>query len=220
MNLHVVAKNEMDRSELEQFVHDAFADQYGADIQSYLPWLLGIHDQYGELQGALGMRSAHGTPLFLEQYLSDSIENVVSGATGIEVDRREIIEVGNLAATSPGGARLLILTLTAFLRGAGYQWVTFTALPSLINSFRRLGLPLYHLADARPEYLADNDTDWGNYYRGNPHVVAGNVAEGFRVLDKASAIEQLKAALVWNQAYASGYMHRITSQQLTLNHQY
>jgi len=48
--------------------------------------------------------------------------------------------VGNLAADSPGAARLLIVALTDLLVALGFRWVTFTGTPPLLNSFQRLGL--------------------------------------------------------------------------------
>lgn len=49
------------------------------------------------------------------------------------------MEVGNLAAASPGAARLLIVALTDLLVALGYRWVTFTGTLGLLNSFQRLG---------------------------------------------------------------------------------
>ena len=47
--------------------------------------------------------------------------------------------MGNLATVSSGGARWLIIALTAYLQGAGYDWVVFTAVRSLRNSFEKPG---------------------------------------------------------------------------------
>ncbi len=213
MKLAIVSEREARRSELEQFVHQLFQLQYGADVQHYLPWLLGIDGAEGGLQGVLGLNPAASAPLFLEHYLDLPIERALAAAAGQVVTREGIIEVGNLAANSAGGARLLIITLTAFLRGAEYEWVTFTALPALINSFRRLGIPLYTLAEASPERLEDGGASWGSYYEARPRVVAGNVEQGFRALEQASAAERLKAALIWSEAYYSGCQLRIGQAQ-------
>lgn len=210
MNFSIVSRHEERRSELEQFIHHLFKVQYGADIDHYLPWLMSIDTIEGGLQGALGINPAETTTLFLEQYLNHPIEAVIAEATQQNIFRANIVEVGNLAANSAGGARLLIVALTAFLRGAEYEWVTFTALPALINSFHRLGIPLYTLADANPDQLEDRGKSWGSYYEGAPQVVAGNVRQGFKALQQASAAERLHAALVWSEAYSSGCQLRVT----------
>ena len=204
MNLTITTADDGRREALEQYVHQLFAKQYGADVRHFLPWLLGVQGQDGVLQGVLGINAAADGPLFLEQYLEESIESAVAAATGSSVAREGVVEVGNLAAHSSGGARLLIVMLTAFLRGAEYQWVTFTALPSLINSFQRLGIPLYPLVDADPERLQGGDSSWGSYYSAQPKVVAGHVGEGFKALERASVAERLQAARIWGEAYSSG----------------
>ena len=87
----------------------------------------------------------------LEQYLEQPIEKVLSvkiNYEASEISRNTIVEVGNLAAHHAGGTRWLIIALTAYLQGAGYDWVAFTSVPSLRNSFRKLGLKLFSLGPA------------------------------------------------------------------------
>ncbi len=204
MNLMVTAAGERNRGSQEQFVRDMFFAQYDAEIDHFLPALLSIETEEHGIVGVLGINVAEHSPLFLEQYLDCSIEEQLSRTTETSVERSSVVEVGNLAADSAGGARMLIVMLTAYLRGAGFNWVTFTALPGLINSFRRLGIPLYELANADPERLDGGGRGWGSYYQGNPRVVAGCVDEGFEVLERAAIAERLKMAMVWAEAYTSG----------------
>lgn len=204
MKLTLSTAGDPQRSAVERFIHQTFAVQYGADVRHYLPWLLAIENQSGELQGVLGVQGGADGALFLEQYLEQPVETVIAAAAGATVVRDSVVEVGNLSARSAGGARLLIVMLTAFLQGADYQWVTFTALPSLINSFRRLGIPLYPLVDAEPERLQGEAASWGSYYEGQPKVVAAQVSEGFKALERASMAERLQMALIWSEAYRSG----------------
>jgi len=215
MTLNITLDSEAGRDEVEQFVHQVFEAQYGANIQNYLPWLLNISSQNGDIQSALGLRSAYGNPLFLEQYLNDKVEKIASQVVDISINREDIVEVGNLAVVYSGGTRTLIYMLTAFLRGAGYKWVVFTAPKLLINSFERLGLPLHHLADAKLDNLVGDKSDWGDYYSNNPQVVIGNVDKGFELLEKSPNLNQVEAAMVWKQAYAKGYMYRIKESNTT-----
>jgi hypothetical protein len=217
MYLDISLSGEKGRLEKEVFIHKVFENQYDANIQSYLPWLIGIYDQHKEIKSALGLKGAYGDSLFLEQYLNDSVEKVASQVIGVNVNREDVIEVGNLAAASLGGARSLIYMLTAFLRGAGYKWVVFTAPPLLVNSFERLNIPLYHLANATSENLNQDRSTWGSYYSNNPRVVIGNVNNGFNVLQKTPNLDRLEAAMVWNQAYAKGYLCRVTKNNITPN---
>lgn len=209
MHLLVTAEGDPFRDTQEQFVRQLFAAEYGAEIEYFLPSLLSIGTDREEMVGVLGVNPAADAALFLEQYLDHSIERTLTRLTGDVVERNGIVEVGNLAAASAGGARVLIVMLTAYLRGAGYHWVTFTARPSLINSFRRLGIPLHLLAEADSKRLKGGAEGWGNYYEDTPMVVAARVREGFEVLDRAAMAERLKMTMVWGEAYSSGCRLRV-----------
>jgi len=77
--------------------------------------------QDGKILAALGLRSAADAPLFLETYLDKSIENSIAEKIARLINRSHIIEVGSLASAHGGGARALIITLTAYLIGASYE---------------------------------------------------------------------------------------------------
>jgi hypothetical protein len=105
------------------------------------------------LLGVVGLRSASHAPLFLERYLSQSIETLIASRHPRHAPSRgQIIEAGNLAAGNPGTARLLIVALTNLL-------VAFTGIPGLLNSFRRLGLTPLPLAPATPQSMGDELAD-------------------------------------------------------------
>jgi hypothetical protein len=139
-----------------------------------------------QISAALGIRpAANGTPLFLEHYLDAPIENTLATKLQRPISRDSIVEVGNLAAEPPGSARYLFIALTAYLWGAGYEWTVFTAVPRVINSFARLGIPLQPLVEATIDRLPATRDNWGNYYDQRPQVVICHVAEA------ASAIRNL-----------------------------
>ena len=128
------------RTALEDFIRQRFAEHYQARVRHFMPCLLGLHGDNGEVQGAVGLRSARRRPLFLERYLDEPIEQAVSQRHGRTVPREEIVEVGNLAAFGNASARLLIVALTDLLVAQGFRWVVFTGTPALLNSFQRLAL--------------------------------------------------------------------------------
>jgi len=79
------------------------------------------------------------------------IEPLISAAAaGNRSDRRAIAEVGNLAASDTGSARLSIIAITWLLAMAGLEWVAFTGNIGLVNSFHRLGLKPVTLSRADP----------------------------------------------------------------------
>ena len=198
------------RPEFEAYVQSVFAQAYRADVRKFMPELLGIRDDAGRLIGTLGIRRAADERLFLEQYLEHPIEARLGAALapfGATVTRDMLVEVGNLAATQAGGTRWLIIALTAYLQGAGYDWVVFTATPSLRNSFRKLGLRMISLGEARLEHLPANERPaWGHYYDGGPQVIAVSVHHTYGVLEKDLRLERTLHLLkgIWDCAYHIG----------------
>lgn len=183
LSLHLAQPASPRRAGLESFIRARFAEQHGARVRHFMPCLLGLEDGVGQLLGAVGLRSGASGPLFLERYLSQPAEAVIAHQHGNHPPRREqIVEVGNLAASSPGAARLLIVALTDLLVAMGFRWVAFTGTPTLLNSFQRLGLTPLPLGPANQACMGDELADWGSYYDNQPQVMAGDIQAGHQRL--------------------------------------
>jgi len=183
--------NHPERSEVEQFIHDRFDVEYHADIQHYMPHLVRLSTRAGELVAAVGYCDAACHDLFVEHYFDEPIEVVMSRELGQELARHDIVEVGNLAETHPGGARAAITALVAYLYGAGFRWVVLTGVAKLRNAFFRLGIDPVYIGDADPSRLdAGEQKAWGRYYLAEPRIMAGDIHEGYRALEFSRAVFQ------------------------------
>ena len=191
--LYLAQAGQPRRAALETYIGERFAHRHGARISHFLPCLLGLEQDDGSLIGAVGLRPAGDTPLFLEAYLDRPVEDCVET---VPVPRTRIIEVGNLASDSPGAARLLIVALTDLLASLGFEWVVFTATRELHNSFRRLGLQPRPLAAADPTRLGAQGAVWGSYYRHAPTVMAGHVLAGHQRLGQRGNLQAELVGLV------------------------
>lgn len=190
--LHLASPGSARRAALEQFVRQRFEQQHGARIRHFMPCLFSLENQAGQLLGAVGVRSGNSGPLFLERYLDEPIQNAIGARLGhTEPGRDELVEVGNLAADSPGAARLLIVALTDLLVALGFRWVTFTGTPTLLNSFQRLGLAPIALGEADPARMGEELVDWGRYYDSRPWVMAGDIHGGHQRLLQMGAYPRL-----------------------------
>ena len=204
------AQHNAQRLALEQFIHDVYAHVYSADVKSYLPTLMGLHDQHHTYVAALGFRFARDNNLFLEHYLPHPVEAVMAQHMQLpvnKIDRAQIVEVGNLAGSHAGATRWLIVALAAYLQGAGLEWAVFTGVPSLRNSFAKLGLRLYPLGEARLDMLpASEQMHWGRYYNSRPQVTAINVQHTFGVLERCIRLEAALAMLerLWRASFFAG----------------
>lgn len=190
--LHLASPGSARREMLEQFIRQRFELQHGARIRHFMPCLFGLENQAGQLLGAVGVRSGNSGALFLERYLNEPIETAIGARLGhVEPGRGEVVEVGNLAADSPGAARLLIVALTDLLVALGFRWVTFTGTPTLLNSFQRLGLTPIALGEADPTRMGEELADWGSYYDSRPLVMAGDIHGGHQRLLQLGAYPRL-----------------------------
>ncbi len=201
--LEVLEVGDCGRHEVEQFIHDCYAFAYNAELKSYLPKIMSLRNERGEISAALGYRKAGSDKLFLENYLQGPVENYLETIAGHPVNREDIIEVGNLASASAGGNRLLITALTGFLKGKRAKWVVFTATPALLNSFSRMGLHPYALSLADKAAVGSQADDWGSYYDQAPVVVAGNVMQAFAALEKM--LQSERAALQYGKLSQDSY---------------
>lgn len=169
-----LGRDSVRRMEVERYIQDIFARHYGAQVTAFAPNLV-LLEQAGQMVAAAGWRSADAGKLFLERYLDLPIEQILGKLAERPVARDRIVEVGNLAASMPGGSLRVITTLAAHLGGFGTEWVVFTATQELIGIFSRLGLPLLALSKADPARLGDEARHWGSYYDTQPIVVAGQI---------------------------------------------
>ena len=203
----IVREAALGRREIEAFIHETFDRAYGADVRHYMPRLMSLRDESGTPLAALGFRFAASSRLFLEQYLDVPIESRLAAEVHTPLARTGIVEVGNLAVAHAGGARWLIAALTAYLAGGGYRWAVFTAVPGLVNAFRRLGIPLIALAAADIARLPPEErASWGTYYDTAPTVMAASVEQSFNVLSAYldAPPDRHSLAPLWARAYAAG----------------
>jgi len=171
--VHFSRQDADDRAELERFIGDTFHQAYGAKIRRFMPYLMSLREQDGQLMAVCGLRSAAIETPFLEIYLDRPIEEVLAEHACFPVERGDIIEIGNFSVVEPGMARYLIDAINDQLYATDKQWAVFTAVPVLRNAFIKLGMKPEILGDADKNRLpADEQTQWGSYYEHKPQVMA------------------------------------------------
>jgi hypothetical protein len=173
-DFELITREHPARLALERFIGDGYLRAYGARVVHFADVLIGLSGASGQWVGGVGYTLAGREPLFVEQYVDQSIEEVVH--------RRDIVEVGNLFATGLGAARRIIVLMTELLYDLGRSWVVLTLTKSLLNSFVRLGIEPIPLIAADPWRLQDRGASWGTYYSHAPCVMTANIRSGFRRL--------------------------------------
>lgn len=182
-----------DRPELERFICNSYRLAYGAQVKQFMPLLVSLRNAKGDLLAVCGFRHAGVEKLFLETYLDEPIETILSSKSGGRVIREDIVEVGNFAAFRPGMSRHMIAVLAAYIHETGAKWIVFTATSGIRNAWTRLGIELIPVCKANKERLDPAyHEEWGSYYDGSPNVMAGNVPENYPVLlDNLKLVEIL-----------------------------
>ncbi len=182
------------RREAEALIQKVFLQQHQAEIHYFLPELLSLRCA-GSLTAALGMQSASHGALFLEQYLPEPIEQVLSAQTGQSVRREQILEIGNLVSVRPGSSLLLMVALSELIAASRFRWVTFTATSEVQSLLTKLHYQPLLLAAASADKLQQPDS-WGAYYQKQPKVMAGfalPAIESARNLPRYKLLQQLLA---------------------------
>lgn len=171
--VHFSEPDAEDRAEIEQFIRDIFFQVCGAKVRFFLPILMSLRDLDGRLIAACGIRSAGAERLFLENYMDQPVERVLSERIGSTVLRSDIVEIGNYSVAEIGMSRQLISAIFDQLHATSKQWAVFTAVQVVRNALIK--------SDIIPEILCDADIkrlppaeqfEWGNYYEQKPQVMA------------------------------------------------
>ena len=168
----------LSRSKVETYIAQHFEKIYGAQVGSFLPTLMTMRCRSG-YSAAVGLRPAAQSELFLEQYLDTAVEDAIREKTGTNVNRDQVIEIGNLVATQKGSSHLMFILIAAALIKTDHKWMVFTATGQVAKILRRLNFNTVTLCEADQSRLAQNeDTDqWGEYYNANPQVLAGDLTQ-------------------------------------------
>jgi hypothetical protein len=161
------------RAEIEGFISAVFKRAHDAEITNFMPNLVALRDQNGVLMAAFGWKKASDGPLFLEQYLDEPIESLISKTLHTTISREQITKIGNLAVANPRNAGILISHVIQHSLDMGIEWCVATAHHSLQNGLIKGGRDVYPLFHADKSRLSEQEqAKWGTYYKHMPQVVA------------------------------------------------
>jgi Thermostable hemolysin len=168
-----VLPNDAARAEVEQFIRQVFMRAYHADVTHFMPKLVALRDRQNTLVAAFGVRPAIDGELFLEQYLDEPIESLISKKLSKNITRNHITKIGNLAVANPRDAGVLIAQVIQYSLDIGIEWCVATVHRSLQNGLINAGREVYPLFPADKARLPlEEQAKWGSYYDRAPQVVA------------------------------------------------
>ena len=164
------------------YVRQRYHEAFGAALTpSFSHWMDRGED--GMAGAALGYRRAGDEPLFLERYLDEPIEALVSSALSRDILRSRIVEIGNFAA----GNALAMLDLwgaAANDLGSASEVAVATLTATLRSMFARIGVPIVVLVPACAQRVGEDPGAWGKYYELDPQVCAGVISQGQQAISE------------------------------------
>jgi len=167
-NLH--GQSSENRDELQAYIGRCFSRAYQAQITEFAPLLIEL--RCGEsISGVAGIRPAGDYPLFMEHYLDQPVEEVVSDFTGQAIERSQIVELGNLAALRPGACQLINIVLAAMLQRAGFRYAVLVSTTKLAGILHKQQFSVRRIGAADPARLGEAAENWGSYYASDPSII-------------------------------------------------
>lgn len=164
------------RRAFEQFIESRFEAAYGAQLSGHYPTLMGLSASDGTVLAVAGVRFPEGGRLFLEQYLDGPVEQLVAGAFERPVSRESVVEIGSLAAGTPGASLELFGALACWLAAVcGRRYAVATVRPELTRLLSRAGFGMRRLGAADRSRLGRASESWGSYYDQRPEVFVGEI---------------------------------------------
>lgn len=177
-HLHLVEQGAARRHEAERYIAEAYQRVFDAELQSFYPSLVTLHDKDHNVLGAVGARTAADEQdLFIEYYLDQRIECAIAAAAG-PVCRDQIVEIGNMAIGNAATTYLFLALIGEWLQAHDIQWMVFSLTAPLRRMLQRSGVPLLELADSDPARAPADGNAWGRYYDLDPRVTAVPARQG------------------------------------------
>lgn len=176
-SLEIIDPNHLLWRDATNQVYLRYQQAFDARLCTFMPAFLALI-QDGEIKSLCGFRIAQNEPLFLEQYLDQSADAILSDTFGCPISRSKLVEFGQLASFARGLSPLHFTLIAQRLVDLGFEWCIFTATDPLHVLMKRLGLAPTVIAQADPTRITDATTTWGSYYQHQPRILAGNLRLG------------------------------------------
>lgn len=170
MQLVCLEPNDPMRAEAENLVRSIYAATYGASLNDFPRWMVGLINASGKLSCAAGLRLSWEN-CFSGCYLDEPVGRILHRVTGMRISPGRILEVTTLAGSKRGDAFRLVDAIGEMGRALDMSCAIFTATARLRLALQRNGYELTPLVPARSECVAD-PVIWGNYYDSDPWVCA------------------------------------------------
>lgn len=175
LEMQVFTEKDAGRQKIEQKIRSAYEQSFGAHFSHFMPELISAAHPGKQAHLRFGICAAAKQPLYLENYLSEPIETLLSNAVCSRVERHSIAEIGNLSLDNSGDLRQSLMAMAIYCQQQGYRYVVCTATRALRLLFLRAGIKPVHLGNAGQHDAPADGSHWGSYYESRPQIIGGNI---------------------------------------------
>lgn len=187
LDFHEFSERDRGRSTVEQQIIDSYQNVFSASLARFMPTLVSANLPGRAPHLSFGLSGANEHSLFLENYLPEPVELVLSKEIHAPIQRQSIVEIGNLAFLNTATIREDMIAIAHYCYGLGYQYVVCTATRMLRLVFLKAGIKPIYLGEACPDEAPLDGTHWGAYYESAPQIIGGNIFLGIENLLHAKA---------------------------------
>lgn len=151
-----------------------YKKHFDCDLRHFMPNTFSLY-RGDILKACAGFSSADQNPLFLEQYLDQPIEAMLSEQFDCPVSRRDIVEIGGFAVDDKQFALPMMIQLAPAFRAAGFQYAVCTVTSVVQRCLDKIGIQSVSLGAADANRVDTTGNAWGKYYALTPVILAGNI---------------------------------------------
>ena len=178
-NSHTEQKNTLNKLEdnkIKTFIANKYEQSFGANLTHFLPNLMVEINLNDDIDYAYGFCPSNLQPLFLERYLPNPIDQILSKKYGKSIERQDIVEVGNLVIANLSDSANTFLNIITCLKHMGFTWIVCTTTRMLRVLFHHVGILPDVICRADKSILSVcEQQQWGSYYETNPKILVGNI---------------------------------------------
>jgi len=173
-NLKIGVLGDSVHADAQVLIAAQYKKHFDCDLKHFMSNTFSLY-QGDVLKACTGFSAAGHSPLFLEQYLDQPIEAMLSEQFHCPVSRDDIVEIGGFAVDDKQFALPMMVQLAPAFRAAGFQYAVCTVTSVVQRCLDKIGIQSVSLGAADASRVDTTGNAWGKYYALTPVILAGNI---------------------------------------------
>lgn len=165
VKIEIITQKSQKRKEVEKFIYNSYSKSFDTSLISFFPIIItAVRTSDNKILSTVGVRYSAENNLFSEFYLSNPIESYIEKNEKCKVERKHILEIGNLATAKSKYIKTVMPLLKEILKSMNYKWLVFTLSSQMKTYMSLFEINLRFIDVAKKEAKNPAALDWGHYY--------------------------------------------------------